>query len=391
MKIKSYEIFECDAGWRTFSFLKLVADSGVVGWSEFNESFGSPGLGATIRALMPNVVGLDPMQIEWINAVLNSKSVPSRGGIARQAIGAIENALLDVKARALGVPVYQLFGGKVRDRLPVYWSHCATYRLDKHQHCGTPQIKTYDDIVAMGREVRERGFMALKTNVVIPVEDGMRLHRPGFAVGRGFPERNWDKFVIDAARKTVASFREGCGPEVEILMDLNFNFRAEGFRKVGQALADANLAWLEVDIHDADTLADVRRGIDCPLASGETLLERKDFKPYFEARAMDVAIIDAIWNGVAESHKIAAMADAYDINVAPHNFYGHLASAINAQFCAALPNFRIMETDIDSVAWRDEFVHAPPVIEDGEYVLGDGPGWGIEVNEAAVRARARPS
>jgi L-alanine-DL-glutamate epimerase-like enolase superfamily enzyme len=87
-----------------------------------------------------------------------------------------------------------------------------------------------------------------------------------------------------------------------------------------------------------------------------------------------------------ESLKIAAMADVYEVNVAPHNFYGHLASAISAHFCAAVPNFRIMEIDIDGVPWRDDIVNAPPVIENGDFILPKGPGWGVEVNEAGLRA-----
>ncbi len=81
MKVKSYEIFRCDAGWRTFSFLKLVTDTGPIGWSEYNESFGSPGLSGTIEALMPSVIGMDPMDIELVNAVLATKSTQSRGGV----------------------------------------------------------------------------------------------------------------------------------------------------------------------------------------------------------------------------------------------------------------------------------------------------------------------
>ncbi|TMJ26905.1 MAG: mandelate racemase/muconate lactonizing enzyme family protein, partial [Alphaproteobacteria bacterium] len=113
MKIKSYETFRCDAGWRSFSFLKLTTDDGIVGWSEYNESFGSPGLSGVIDALMPNVIDRDPMALELINAVLATRSTQSRGGVVRQAIAAIENALLDIKGKALGVPVYQLFGGKL--------------------------------------------------------------------------------------------------------------------------------------------------------------------------------------------------------------------------------------------------------------------------------------
>src|ERR1700759_3246466 len=142
MKVKAFESFRCDAGWRTFSFLKLVADNGIVGWSEYNGSFGSPGLSSAIEALMPSVIGMDPMDIELVNAVLATRSVQSRGGIARQAVGAIENALLDIKGKALGVPVYQLFGGKLRDRIPVYWSHCGSYRLRNPAICGTPAVNS---------------------------------------------------------------------------------------------------------------------------------------------------------------------------------------------------------------------------------------------------------
>ena len=98
------------------------------------------------------------------------------------------------------------------------------------------------------------------------------------------------------------------------------------------------------------------------------------------------AIVDVVWNGFLESLKIASMADVYEVNVAPHNFYGHLASAISAHYCAAVPNFRIMEIDIDSVTWRDDFVKTPPVIENGDYILPTGPGWGVEVNEPGLRA-----
>ena len=154
MKVKGYEIFRCDAGWRTFSFLKLTTDSGPIGWSEYNESFGSPGLSAVIENLMASVIGMDPMDIELVNAVLATKSTQSRGGVVRQAIAAIENALLDIKGKALGVPVYQLFGGKLRDRIPVYWSHCGSYRMRTAQLVGEPAVSTYDDMTKVGAELK---------------------------------------------------------------------------------------------------------------------------------------------------------------------------------------------------------------------------------------------
>ena len=118
MKIKSYETFKCDAGWRMFSFLKIMTDDGIVGWSEYNESFGSHGLSGVIEALLPSVIGKDPMALELINAMLATRSTQSRGGVNRQAMAAIENALLDIKGKALGVPVYDLFGGSCASAFP---------------------------------------------------------------------------------------------------------------------------------------------------------------------------------------------------------------------------------------------------------------------------------
>jgi len=385
MKIRSYEIFRCDAGWRLFSFLKLVTDSGPVGWSEYNESFGSPGLSGVIENLMPSVIGMDPMDIELVNAVLATKSTQSRGGVVRQAIAAIENALLDIKGKALGVPVYQLFGGKLRDRIPVYWSHCGSYRMRNPDLCGTPAVRSYDDMARTGEEVRKKGFTACKTNIAMEVDGRLRAYRPGFVVGKGFPERNWDAFIARSAAKTVEAFRAGAGPDVGIMLDTNFHFRTEGFKRIADAVGPTGLTWLELDIHDPKSIAMIRRDAPCPIASGETLLERRDFRPYLEAYAFDTAIVDVIWNGFAESLKIASMADVYEVNVAPHNFYGHLASAISAHFCAAVPNFRIMEIDIDGVPWRDEIVDNPPVFENGDYILPKGSGWGVEPNEEAMR------
>ena len=386
MKITKIETMQCDAGWRIFSFLKIMTDDGIVGWSEYNESFGSAGLSHVIDALAPSIIGLDPCKIEWIHCVLRTKTVQSRGGVNRQAIAAIENALLDIKGKALGVPVCELFGGSVRDRIPVYWSHCGSYRARYAKLIGVPQIKTYDDFAKLGEEVKKRGFTALKTNVAVADGGQLGSYRPGFGHNKGFPQLNWDAGILQAAVNTVQAFRDGAGPEMGIMMDLNFNYKTEGYIRIAEAVAPIKLNWLEIDTHDPESLRLIRDRASCPIASCETLCERRDFKPFFENYAMDVAIIDVVWNGYMESLKIAAMAEVYEMNVAPHNFYGHLSSVISAHFSAAVPNLRIMETDIDAVPWRDELVDAPPVIENGEFVMPKKPGWGIEVNEKGVKA-----
>jgi galactonate dehydratase len=114
VRIERLEVLRCDAGWRTFSFLKMATADGVVGWSEFNESFGSPGLGRVIEELAPAVVGMDPRASEPAVAKLHVLTRQSRGGVIQQAIAAIENALLDIRGKAAGLPVCALFGGPVR-------------------------------------------------------------------------------------------------------------------------------------------------------------------------------------------------------------------------------------------------------------------------------------
>ena len=387
MKITAIETIQADAGWRLFSFLKMTTDDGIVGWSEFNESFGSAGLSDVIRALTPVLIGKDPTQFERVVSTLHVLTRQSRGGLNQQAIAAIENAMLDIAGKALGVPVYALFGGPVRETIPVYWSHFGTYRVRSAAMMGVPPINNYTDLARHAEEVQRLGFKGLKTNIMPVAGDTLSSYTPGFGRTPGWPALNWDNKTLRDAAAQLGAIRDAVGPEMNIHLDINFNFKTEGFKRAADTVAPFNLTWLEIDTHDPASLAWIRSNAPCPIASCETLHGRREFRPYLEAYACDVPIIDVIWNGLAESVKIATMADAYEVNVAPHNFYGHLCSAISAHFCAIVPNFRVMEIDIDSVPWRDEFVMTPPTIENGEFVVPTGPGWGIEVNEKAIRAR----
>ncbi|MCC7271765.1 MAG: mandelate racemase/muconate lactonizing enzyme family protein [Alphaproteobacteria bacterium] len=387
MRIARIEDLHADAGWRTYSFLKVTTEDGIVGWSEYSENYGSGGLTAVIRALAAQLVGADPRPVEKITAMLYAQTRQAPGGINAQAIAAIENALLDVKAKGLGVRVCELFGGPVRDRLPLYWSHCGTYRVTYPELCGVPPVASLADVAALGREVRARGYGALKTNILRFAEGRASLHMPGFARGPVDPAINVDGALTRDVAALMAAFREGAGPDAGLHLDLNFNFRTEGYVRMARAIEAVDPTWVEIDLYDPQALAHVRRQIRVPVASGESLFGRRGFRPFLEAGAMDVAIVDVLWNGLSESLKIAAMADAWEINVAPHNFYGHLSTAISAHFSATVPNFRIMEIDVDDCRWRDEFYTPVPKIENGHLMLPTGPGWGVDVNEAAVRAR----
>ena len=387
MKVKTIETLSCDAGWRNYHFVKITTDSGITGWSEYDEGFGAAGVTAAIERMGPRVVGHEVGEHEKIYAELTSATRPASGGIIALALGAIENALLDAKAKGLGVPVYELLGGKIRDRIRVYWSHCATWRINHPTHY-KPAITDLDGVKAIGREVREKGFTAMKTNIFSYDANGKNATgwRPGFGVPFE-PGLNVDRDTIRNLVMHLEALREGAGPNIDLLLDLNFNAKTEGYLKILRAIAHLDMFWIEIDSFVPEALGYIRRQSPHPISSCETLLGLREFMPYFREQAMDVAIIDTPWNGTWQSMKIAAAAEAHEINVAPHNFYGHLCTMMSAHFCAAVPNLRIMETDIDRIPVDGELYDRVPEFVDGYLVVPDRPGWGIEPNEEAIRAR----
>ena len=174
---------------------------------------------------------------------------------------------------------------------------------------------------------------------------------------------------------------------MDILLDLNFNVRPEGLLKIIRELEDFDLFWLEIDHNNPESLAYIRSKSPFPIASCETLLSGGQYQRYLQAQSIDIAIIDAIWNGVWQSMKIAAIANTYDVNIAPHNFYGHLATMINAHFGAAVPNFRILETDVDRLPWDKDLFPEVPLIKDSYLILPNKPGWGCDPDEDVLRSR----
>src|SRR6201996_6334613 len=232
MKIERVETFQADAGWRMFSFLKVATDDGIIGWAGFNESFGSLGLSDVIRELSPVLIGKDPRRYEQITQHLHVLTRQSRGGINQQAIAAIENALLDVTGKAYGVPVYALFGGPIRDRIPVYWSHFGTYRVRSAALMGVTAINNYDDLARHAEDVKKLGFRALQKNILPMVDGRVGSYVPGFGRNPGWPELNWDNKLVRGLADQLSVIRDAVGPDMGIHLDTNFNFKTEGFKRI---------------------------------------------------------------------------------------------------------------------------------------------------------------
>ena len=381
MKIVEVETFVVDAGWRPWIFVKVETDAGITGYGECSDGRNPWGVAGAVEDMKPLLLGQDPRPYEmrfW-DMVRGSRQSP--GGIAAKAIAGIELALVDLKAKALGVSVVELFGGPTRDQVRVYWSHCGTSRAAHAEFLdGTAPIRGMEDIAALGREVVERGFTALKTNIVIP-GDPAEVYFPGFGRGPGTTDQTVTPRLLRHIETLVGTFRDAVGADVDISLDLNFNFKPEACMRIARALEPFDLMWLEIDLYEPDALAQIKDSTSTRICSGENLFYMREFIPYFQRRAADVFMVDVPWNGFSQSKKIGDLAEVYQLNIAPHNYYSHLSTFISASLCAVLPNVRIMETDVDDVPWKDELVTRLPRIAAGHMQIPQGPGWGTDLVE----------
>ncbi|MDE0467852.1 MAG: mandelate racemase/muconate lactonizing enzyme family protein [Candidatus Poribacteria bacterium] len=385
MKITNIETFIVDAGWRPWTFVKVETDEGVTGYGECSDGRNPNGVVGTIKDFTPLMIGRDPRAYEMRFWDMIRGSRQSPGGIAAKAIAGIECALVDIKAKALGISVVELFGGPTRDDVRVYWSHCGSSRARNYELIGVPPLKSMDDIAALGREVVERGFTALKTNVIFP-GDQASVHFGGFGGGPGTTDGNVTPQVLRHIETLIGTFREAVGPDVGINLDLNFNFKPEACMRIAKVLEQFDMLWLEIDMYDHEAIRQIKDSTTTKICTGENLYYMREYLPYFECRAADVFMIDVPWNGFAPSKKIGDLANVFQLNVAPHNYYSHLATYMSASLCAVLPNVRIMEIDIDDVPWKDDLTTHVPDITDGYMKIPTRPGWGTELNEEVAKA-----
>src|SRR5215211_6568892 len=271
MKIVKFEDFHVDCGWEVYSFLKITTDEGIHGWAEFRDHR-RPGVGAAIHGMFELVKGQDPRNISKLDAALYSFTRTVPGGLNQNAAGAILNACLDIKGKALGVPVYELFGGALRDRIPVYWSRCGVIRARCAEYfdgkvIDKPAVRTVDDLKAAAREARDQGFKAIKCNLLVFDKNGGRQYTPGSSRGPGHPELNLPEPMLNALLEQLAAMREGGGKELRIAVDLNFNYKTEGFRRIARKVEPFDLMWLEMDMYEPEALAAIRASTQTPIAS----------------------------------------------------------------------------------------------------------------------------
>ena len=384
MKITDVEPIIVDAGWQSWIFVKVDTDEEIVGWGECSVPRIPFAVATAVKEFSPVVMGKDPCAFEMRFWDMERLAIQGWSGVRAMALAGIELALLDIKAKALGISVIELFGGPTRDSVRVYWSHCGTTRA-LHPQLGKPSIRTMADIANLGKEVARQGYTALKTNIIFP-GDPATVHLDGLGGGLGTTDQVASKAMLNHIDMLVGTFKDAVGPDVDICLDLNFNFKPESCKRIAQMLEQYDLLWLEIDMYDPEAILSVKQSTTTKICTGENLIYMREFLPYFRCRAADVFMVDIPWNGFSQSKKVGDLAQVFEFDMSPHNYYSHLSTFIGASLCGVLPNVRIMETDVDALPLKDEIVTNVPEVVNGYVKMPNGPGWGTVIVEEVARA-----
>lgn len=353
-----------NARMRNWVFVRVETNQpGLTGWGEASMEWRTRAVCGAVEDLAPLIVGEDPMRVEHLWQSLDRHPFFLGGAIGMTAISGIDQALHDIRGKELGVPLHVLLGGPVRDRLRMY----------DHLGGGDPRA-VYDEATQEAFTERARqsiadGFDALKILAVPrsrPLEGAAAIRE---AVG-----------LMEAVRTAV-------GEDVDIMVDLHGRTSPAMAIQYGVALAPLRPWFLEEPCRPDDVagLAEVARSVPVPIAAGERLVTLREFRTLFEQRAVAVAQPDVCHaGGVTGIRRIAALAEAHGVVLAPHNPLGPLATMVNVHLGFAIPGFLIQEVMRNDVPWRDEVVDFPLAIVDGHVVPSDRPGIGIEIDERAA-------
>ncbi len=360
MKITSIRPLIVNARMRNWIFVKVETDEGLVGWGEASLEWKTRAVAGAIADLEPFILGQDPRRIEHLVQIMYRQPFFRGGIVTMSAASGIEQACWDILGKSLGAPVYQLLGGAVRDHVRMY-DHLGGGEMQALYLDDTPDV-----MAERARESVAAGYTAVKV----------------LAVPRTLPVDGPEP--IKRAARIMAAVRGAVGDGVDIMVD----FHGRTTPSMGIAYAEVLAPFRPLFIEEpalpenVEGLTRVARAVKIPVASGERLVTRFQFRELLEKGACAIIQPDLCHcGGIWEARKIAAMAETYYVAVAPHNPLGPIATAACIHFALATPNFLIQEAIRADVPWRDAAV-TPPRIVDGHALPYEGPGLGIEVNEA---------
>ena len=359
MRITDLEVFRMhtpNGDSTNWMFVRIHTDEGIHGTGEASLQYKDDALEAELLDFRKFLIGRDPFQIERIWTSLHRRVTWTGGAVTISAISAIDLALWDIKGKALGVPVYELVGGASHDRIRIYANGWFM---------GADGPESYAEAAAAA--VAE-GYTAVKLYPFSGTQ-GARQDR------------------LSRGTEVVAAVREAVGPDVEIAIDIRARMNMWSARRVAQRLEPYDIAWLEepVMFDNAAALAQFAREVNIPVATGEQLYTRWEFRELLELNAVGIIQPDICHaGGMTELRKIAAMAETYYVMVVPHNSNGPISTAASLHFDMSIPNSCLQEVFVNWLPAYNDVLTNPLVIEDGHCRPPDGPGWGTDIDLDAL-------
>jgi galactonate dehydratase len=360
MKIVDVKSYVLGTAWRNLTFVRVITDEGLEGVGEVRMVNHTDALSGYLAEAAPRyVIGHDPTNIEDLVQRMYRNDYARAGEIAMSAIAVIEIACWDIMGQSLGKPVYQLLGGAVRDRIKAYAN--GWYTVERTPH----------EFHQAAKRVIEKGYRALKLD----------------PFGAGFYEL--DRAEKSKAFALVEAVRDAVGPDTEILIEMHGRFNPATAVEIARELEPFKPSWIEEPVppENLAALKKVAEKVSIPVATGERLHTRYDYRTLFELQAADIIQPDITqFGGLLETKKLAAWAEIYYVLVAPHNVGGPVSTAAALHFAASTPNFKIQEHFNDfTESWVKTAAPGNPEVVDGYFALPQGPGLGVKLNLDVVR------
>ena len=364
MKITAVKTCVVNAEMRNWVFVKVETDqAGLYGWGEASLEWKTRAVVGAVEDYAPMVIGQDPERIEFLYQMMYRQAFWRGGIVGLSAISGIEQALWDIRGKALGQPVYNLLGGRVRDKVRMYTHLGGGDMRAVYETQLSDDAKVFVD---RSLEVVSRGYNAVKVLITPPTEPLNSIASYNYAA------------------KMMQAMREAVGDGVDIMVDCHGRHSVANAIEFCRVLAPFRPLFIEEPVppENVDAMVEVRRASPVPIATGERLVTRFQFRELIEKQACAIIQPDLCHcGGLWEAKKIAAMAEAYYMGVAPHNPLGPVANAAALHFALSTPNFLIQEDMLTDVPWRWEVVQHDLKTEGGYWLPTDAPGLGIEVNE----------
>jgi galactonate dehydratase len=370
MKITAIKAVVCNARMRNWIFVKVETDQpGLIGWGEATLEWHTRAIVGALEDIAALVVGEDPRRIEHLWQMMFRQHFWHGSGIVRStAMSGIDIALWDIAGKILGVPCHTLWGGRVRDYIRLY-CHLGGGRMEDFYE--TP-VANADRFADLAREAVANGYSAFKS-MAVPATGALEGAAP-----------------ILAAEQAVARMREAVGTQIDIMVDCHARPSPAMGLQFAKALEPYRLYFLEEPCWPemVDALRHINASVSTPIATGERLTHLSQFRDLFAAHGCDVAQPDITHcGGLSAARKIAALAEAYRIALAPHNPQGPVSTAASFEFGFSQPDYVICETTGDDVEWRGEVVQDHHALNTKTRTVthSDKPGLGVEINEAAIQ------